>query len=261
MQIIYIDESGDTIPLSQEGKKFLVLNGCIIDELKIQEIEKRFREIKKKYYQDPDIEIKSNFLRYANPDLAESSPLKLNSKAKYDELEAELTDFLKNIDVVLYSVVIDKEAYWQQYPSQNPYEIAYVFLLERFQKYLSQKDELGICIIDPREGQVEKHFMGNELNTIHNMMRWQDSTLWRKCPNVVEKLLFSQSDKTIGIQLADLYCYPIFNVFEYNKKPEEYWRFNELSLPKLFKGPGGKLDGFGLKFFPDTTKKGLRFYS
>lgn len=257
---MYIDESGDTIPLSQNGKKFLVLTGCIIDENNIPEIELQFREIKKSFYRDENIEIKSNFLRYANPDLEESSPLKLNSREKYNELEGKITDFLKRIKIDLYSVVIDKKAYWNQYPSQNPYNIAYVFLLERFQKYLLEKNSHGICIIDPREGQVEKHYMGNELSRIHNKMRWEDTDLWRSCPNIIEKLLFSQSDTTIGIQLADLYCYPIFNIFEYNKTKEEYWRFSELSYPKLFKR-GDKFDGIGLKYFPDETKKDLRFFT
>jgi len=257
---MYIDESGDTIPLTQNGKKFLVLTGCIIHEEKIQEIEDKLRKIKHKYYQDSDVEIKSNFLRYANPDLSESSPLKLNSKDKYNELEKEVCEFLKEIDVVLYSVVIHKESYWEQYPSQNPYHIAYVFLLERFQKYLKSKDSLGICIIDPREGQTEKHFMGNELSSLHEKMRHEDGSVWKKCPNVVEKLLFSQSDQTVGIQIADLFCYPIYHVFEYDKKPEEYWRFIELSLPKLYKS-GTTIDGYGLKYFPDKTKKDLRFFS
>ena len=259
MYLMYIDESGDTIPLSQTGKKFLVVTGCIIHESKIQEIEKAFRAIKKKFYWDQDIEIKSNFLRYANPDLAESSPLKLNSREKYDEFEVEVSNFLKSLDVVLCSVVIDKESYWKQYPSQNPYEIAYVFLLERFQKYLAKNNGLGICIIDPREGQVDKHFMGNELSEIHNRMRWEENAFWKKCPNIIEKLLFSQSDKTVGIQIADLFCYPIFNIFEYNKK--EYWRFNEITLPKLQRSPIGELDGWGLKFFPPDTKKDLRFFN
>ncbi len=90
-----------------------------------------------------------------------SRQIKLNSKEKYDELEADISVFLKGIDIILYSVVIDKEAYWEQYPSQNPYEIAYIFLLERFQKYLKSKEQLGICIIDPREGQVEKHLLSD----------------------------------------------------------------------------------------------------
>lgn len=261
MKIMYIDESGNTMPLSQKGTKFLVLSGAIINEENIQGIEKEFRKIKEKYYQDPDIEIKSNFLRYANPELTELSPLKLNSKEKYDELEAEVTNYLKKIPVILYSVIIDKVAYWKQYPAQNPYDIAYIFLLERFQKHLKNSDSLGIAIIDPREGQVEKHFMGDHLNAIHNRMRWENGSVWTKCPNIVEKLLFSQSDKTVGIQITDLYCYPIFNVFEYNKKSEDYWRFNELSLPKLFRGQNDNLDGFGLKFFPDKTKKDLRFFS
>ncbi len=248
MYLMYIDESGDTIPLSSAGKKFLVLTGCIIREEDIQDIEKSLRDIKQKYYQNPDIEIKSNFLRYATPDLSESSLLKLNSKQKYDELEADVNEFLKSIPVVLLSVVINKEKYWEQFPAQNPYDVAYIFLLERFQKYLDEKKGLGICIIDPREGQVEKHFMGEELDRIHNRMRWEESEHWTKCPRVIEKLLFSQSDKTIGIQIADLYCYPIFNVFEYGNK--KYWRYNEQSLPKFHRSPNEVLEGWGLKVFP-----------
>lgn len=261
MHLVYIDESGDTVPLSQNGKKFLVLTGCILHEKDIQAVETRLRGIKHKYYQNPDIEIKSNFLRYANPDLAEASPLKLNSRDKYNELEADVTQFLKDIPVFLYSVAIDKEAYWQQYPAQNPYDIAYVFLLERFQKYLISQKSLGICIIDPREGQVEKHFMGNELTRVHNKMRWEDGTVWKKCPNIIEKLLFSQSDATVGIQISDLYSYPIYHMLEYNKPQGKYWRFDELSYPKFVKGPEGSIDGWGLKFFPDKTKKDLLLFS
>ncbi|MDA1079085.1 MAG: DUF3800 domain-containing protein [bacterium] len=135
------------------------------------------------------------------------------------------------------------------------------FLVERFQKYLESKSSLGICIIDPREGQVEKHFMGNELSRLHNKMRWQDGAVWKKCPNIVEKLLFSQSDTTIGIQIADLYCYPIYHMFEYNKPVGSYWRFDELSYEKLAKNSKHVIDGWGLKFFPPKTKKDLRFFA
>lgn len=259
MYLMYIDESGDTVPLSQAGKKFLVLTGCIIQENQVTVIENKFRPIKYKYYQDYAIEIKSNFLRYANPDLSEKSPLKLNYRQKYDELEKDVADLLKEFDIVLYSIVIHKESYWEQYPAQNPYHIAYIFLLERFQKYLKMKQALGICIIDPREGQTEKHFIGNELSSLHETMRHEDGAVWRRCPNIVEKLLFSQSDKTVGIQVADLYCYPIFHTFEYDKSKDDYWRFRELSYPKLYKH-GDIVDGYGLKYFPDKTKKDLRLF-
>lgn len=259
MYIMYIDESGDTIPLSQKGKKFLTLTGCIIHENDIPAIENKLRDIKKKYFQNPDVEIKSNFLRYANPDLKETSPIKLNDREKYNELESDMTDFLKDIPITLYSIVIDKAEYWKQYPSQNPYDIAYVFLLERFQKYLVEKNAYGICIIDPREGQVEKAFIGQDLDRLHNKMRWNPSGILSKCPNIIERLLFSTSDKTVGIQIADLYCYPVYHMFEYNKAKGEYWRFDELSYEKFYRR-GKTIDGFGLKFFPDSTKKGLRFF-
>lgn len=257
---MYIDESGDTAPISQKGKNFLVLTGCIIHENDKISIEEKLRKIKIEYYQDPDIEIKSNFLRYANPDLTEHSPIKLNDRNRYNNLESDLAELLKSISVNLYSVVIHKEGYWKKYPSQNPYNIAYVFLLERFQKFLSDKKSFGISIIDPREGQVEKSFLNDELDKVHDKLRWNDGNFWKKCPNIIEKVLFSASDKTIGIQLADLYCYPIFHIFEYNKKLEDYWRFKDLVSPKLCKDEFGKLDGIGIKFFPEESKKGLRYY-
>lgn len=254
MNILYIDESGDTSPISLHGSKYLVLSGCLIREEHLVEIDKKFRKIKRDFYQDEEVEIKSNFLRYANPNLLEESPIKLNSKEKYDELETKVTEFLVKSPLSLIPIVLDKEEYWNQYPSQNPYNIAYVFLLERFQQYLKQRKELGICIIDPREGQVEKHFLGNTLSEIHERMRQADGKIWNQCDNIAEKLLFSQSDKTNGIQIVDILCYPVFHVFQYNKTQDEYWRYKETSKIKL-------LDDIGLKFFPDKKKKDLNFFN
>ena len=125
MKLFYVDESGDTIPLSQGGKKFLVLTGSIIDETNFLPIEKKLRAIKQKYYNDPDIEFKSNFIRNANPDIPDGkSPLKLHDRQKYNELETDLTDFLKSIEVTNISIVIDKAEFWKKYPSQNPYDTA-----------------------------------------------------------------------------------------------------------------------------------------
>lgn len=257
---MYIDESGDTVSLNQGGKHFLVLTGCVIEDKEKVDIEKQFRDIKHKYYQNPEIEVKSNFLRYANPDLLQTSPIKLKDREMYDSLENDISRFLKNIPSTVFSIVIDKVSYWKQYPSQNPYEIAYIFLLERYQMFLTEKKELGICIIDPREGQVEKSFIGPALDKIHNLLRWQEHGFWQKCPNIIERLLFSTSDKTVGIQIADLYCYPVFHIFEYNKTKDEYWRFKDITYAKLYK-KGNRVDGIGLKYFPDVTKKDLHYFS
>ncbi|OGC82565.1 MAG: hypothetical protein A2V81_01280 [Candidatus Abawacabacteria bacterium RBG_16_42_10] len=251
---MYIDESGNTAYNLEDGaSKFLVLTGCIIHEDNRHTIETQFRAIKKKYYQNEDIEVKSNFLRNANPDIAYHSPLKLYNRETYDNLEHEIASFLKDLPIQLISVVVDKHAYWAGSPNQKPYNAAYLLLLEAFQKFLEEKNKLGICVIDPREGQVNKSFLGDELENIHHSARWSNSKDWIECPRVVERLLYAPSDRTIGIQIADLFCYPIFHVFEYNKLLSEYWRCWELSYPKLLAD--------GLKIFPEESKKGLRTMS
>jgi hypothetical protein len=231
MKLFYIDESGDTATPEANGKKYLVLTGAVIDEKDIQNIDKKLRKIKNQFFQNPNIEIKSNFLRYANPDVKGNSPLKLALRSKYDELESAAADFLKTIPVEVITVVLNKQEFWEKYPSKKPYEYAYNYLLQSFQKYLAGQRALGICIIDPREGQVEKHYFGNEINDLHESLRYADTA--SACPNVIEKLLFSQSDKTIGIQIADLYCYAIYHIYEYDKKPADYWRYIDITAPKL----------------------------
>lgn len=258
MKLVYMDESGDTIPISQGGSKFFVLTACIIDESNRQAVEEDFRAIKGKFYSDKDVEFKSNYVRYANPDIPDhESPLKLHDRSQYNLLEEKLASFMKALPVVLISAVIDKTYFWTKYPSQNPYDTAYMFLLERLQIQLLDEKSLGIVIIDPREGRVEKKFIGDNLEKIHHKMRFSSDGMWYKqTPNIVERLLYSDSQNTIGIQITDLFCYSIFHIFEYNKEPKEYWRFNDVTLPKL-RRVNGKLIGCGLKIFSTITKSGL----
>lgn len=147
---MYIDESGDTIELSRGGKQFLVLTGCIIHESDRVAVEQALRGIKHEFYQNSDVEIKSNFLRYANPDLNESSPLKLHDRDRYNALEDKVTAFLMGLPATLIAIVIAKADFWRRYPSKNPYNTAYQFLIERFQHFLESAGDLGIAILDPR---------------------------------------------------------------------------------------------------------------
>lgn len=276
MYLMYIDESGDTSSLEQKGSRVLVLTGCVINEKDKREIDASFRDIKKRYYQNTEVEIKSNFLRYANPkiiDPGKSSPIKLYDQGQYDALQSDIQVFLKDIPVHIISVVVDKKGYWEKYPSQNPYHIAYGFLMERFQTLLRYESALGLCIIDPREGRVtEKRNIDKELNDIHHLIQWEKSIFWKPCPDIIEKVLFSDSALTTGIQIADLFCYPIFHIFQYDKKADEYDWFARISKPKFYYHStitasadenklGPQIDGTGLKFFPAETKKDFRFYT
>lgn len=273
---MYIDESGDTSSLQGGGSKVLVLTGCIIDEKDKRPIEENLRKIKRRYYGDPDVEFKSNFLRYANPKITNPqlvSPIKLYDQGQYDALQLEIQEFLKSISVTIVSVIIDKSGYWMKYPSQNPYHAAYIFLLERFQTFLMYKKAMGLCIIDPREGRVvEKRNIDKELNDLHRRLQWEKGGFWKPCPNIIEKVLFSDSSLTVGIQIADLYCYPIYHLFQYDKRADEYEWYKSISEPKLYyhtkitasidpKRIGPVIDGTGLKFFPDQSKKDFRFYT
>lgn len=63
---------------------------------------------------------------------------------------------------------------------------------------------------------------------------------------------YSASEDTIGIQIADIYCYPVAHIYEYNKKANDYWRFAETCIPKLRTNGSGNFMGYGLKLYPNT---------
>ncbi len=250
---MYVDESGDTTTLQQGGSKFLVLTGCIVHEAAKVSIEQQFREIKYRFYTDYDVEIKSNFLRYANPDIRKGvSPIRLHSRERYNELESQVTKFLQDIDVTVLSVALDKRAFWDKYPSKKPYEAAYDLLIDEFQAFLESHGSLGLCILDPREGNVEKRLMDADIDRTHHKLRWECGTFGGICPDVIERVLFSSSDLTVGIQIADLYCYPVLHVLQYGKSPKDYWRFSDVTQKKLYKD---------VVLFPANTKTDFRHLS
>ncbi|MBV9471085.1 MAG: DUF3800 domain-containing protein, partial [Abitibacteriaceae bacterium] len=170
---MYVDESGDTATPQQGGSRFLALTGCVVHERDKVAIESQFRAIKERFYADPDVEIKSNFLRYANPDIpSKHSPIKLHDRNRYDELELAIAGFLQTVPVTLIAVAVHKRGFWAQHPEQNPYDAAYTMLLQGFQSFLTEQDSVGLCIIDPREGKVKKRFMDAELDRTHHALRW-----------------------------------------------------------------------------------------
>ncbi len=258
IKLIYVDESGNTSS-SEKGSKYLCLSACIMSVEEKMRLEKELRDIKYEYYKNKEIEFKSNFLRYANPSRPEPSILKLYDQQRYEEMMSKIKSLIMSAQVKLISVVIDKKLYWKQYPSQKPYESAYAFLLESIQKELASNNEYGLVIIDPREGGVEKSFVGDNIKNIHNDIRFKGTDYLEKSPNVVEKLLYSTSDDTIGIQVCDILCYPVWHIFEYDKKPAEYEWFQNVTKLKL-RSVDGKINEYGIKLFPEDTKKTLKMF-
>ncbi len=73
--------------------------------------------------------------------------------------------------------------------------------------------------------------LDKEIDAVHHHLRWNPNYYGDQCSNIIERVLFSPSDLTVGVQIADLYCYPIFHVHEYGD--EAYWRYQETVIPKF----------------------------
>ena len=90
--------------------------------------------------------------------------------------------------------------------------------MERFQMYLKEQNALGICIIDPREGQVEKSYIGPELDRIHSLLRWNENGFWQQCPNIIERVYFPRRTK---LWVFRLLIYTVIRCFIYLSTTKE----------------------------------------
>ncbi len=259
---MYVDESGSTSPFSPSNnssrvaEKHFVLSGCLVTGAELQRLSVLFRDFKKRFFDGQDLELKSNSVRYASPDRphGSSGPLAefFPDAHRYQIFQEGLRGLLRGAQVKLLLAVVDKSQtlHSKDYsgPQEAIYQWSYTQLLSSFQKYLEEHDDHGICIADPRQGNVDKGLM-----RMHDVVRWNESPNWKKCDRIVEKLLFSESSSTLGIQLSDLLGYPIYHHLKYGlgHKGSKTW----LSLSRL-----KLLKPYGVVYFPWNSKKGHPFF-
>lgn len=237
MHLIYIDESGRPGLSKKDPRKHLALVGVFIKDSDWNQVAFEFNKIKLDIFGREDIEFKSNLIRRREP------PFNILSDEAYKNLMDRLETFFKNAPLTLIAAVINIDALISKYTQPaDPYELAYQFILERGNKMMLENNDYGFIILDSKSGQlrVDAGTQDHKLIILTNVLR-------QRAPRILGDISFGDSRYVIGLQIADLAVYSFYNRFEYDKPDYITYRLME---SKLRKGPRGKIEGFGLKYFP-----------
>jgi len=224
--ILYLDESGSSemkrihqlISLDQiisTDDKYFTLTSVAIQRSKHNEISDEILNLKKKHWGDgfyihiTKTKCEKRRICFHSYDIRKSrGPFRHSVLKDYDGFIVDLTEILGKLDVKIFSISINKEELYKRQPtSRNVYEMAVTLLIEQIGNYI---DDKKITVVVESRGknensQLHKHFVG-----------LVDSDKGKVMFDFIQGVHFNQkwngSDKLktyIGLELADLFCYPI----------------------------------------------------
>lgn len=244
MYLFYIDESGEIAYNS--GSKYFVFNALGINANNWKNINAQVNELKSAIFKSenaPVLEIKSNWLRY--PKEREKKQYLANlSQEELLQLSHGLYDIIVNNDCVLISTVVNKDSLLRRYglekPEPNIFSIQY--LLERISLYMdfNNNNDQAIIVMDKCSDSIEKM-----LNRTHTLQLTEGYS-WKGVKNIIENIMFVDSQYNNFIQLTDLCAYNINRAFK-DDNPD--YEFFQRILPKFaYNNKNGLINGAGVTY-------------
>ncbi len=220
MYLFYIDESGSRdIGLFTNGgntpNHVYVLTAVGLYENDWNKFDRDISHLKLDIIKDnkldlelSDCEVKSSLLR--NPNARKSSPF--FSKISQEDIDTLQEGFYNQLDsakAVLISVVIDKRVLNEDTSIEKMHQKAYEFLLERIRNHMkfNHPSHKAIIIMDDTGKNLNRN-----IAMLHAKFQREGSEIM-KFSNIIEYPLFTASELSNGIQLADLCAYNVFRAF------------------------------------------------
>lgn len=241
---MFVDESGEAnITNADPSFNTFVLCGILFREDHYNEFNARIKALKQKLFGNEDVIFHSYEMRK-----------RIDNFTLFNDPEIQL-EFYTGIGKIFkecrYSIIaciIDKPKYKEKYNNKNnAYEDALMFLCERAIMCVGRKnkiDKILVCLEKRGKGKdrLLKKYYGNFIKYGTPYISTEE---FKMCdPN----LYFRAKDQNInGLQLCDLFAYPIGRKFLYPDKPQPTFDIFE---EKFFCNNMGNYKGLGLKTFP-----------
>ncbi len=255
---LYIDESGnsDLGHCDNPNHRFLSLCGVIIELDYVQNIlNDDMTKLKTRFFgkpiYKPIVFHRSDMTNQRN----QFRILKNNEIRK--QFNIDLADKLKNWEFTVLSVLIDKQAFINQYLAwrENPYHYCLMMMLERYCHFLKSHNGVGDVLIESR-GKNDDIPLSEHYNHLYKHgTNFMKASFFQEVLTSNEIKIKKKSENIAGLQISDLIAVPIRNrilekyrslVFEKETYGKQIF---ETIKPKIY-SEQSRIWGYGLKFIP-----------
>lgn len=266
--IMCIDENGSsnnfTYILKQisngkevlEDDKFFTITGCIFKKKDYINSKYAIKELKNKYWKNgmfyDNKQKREKVVCFHSREIRKHDNCFNESLIDYNGFILDLTNLMKNIECKIISISINLYEYLKRGYTHNVYNVAFDFLLERY-IYTTDNKKKGIIILEARGKQEDSKLLEHISKVI--LKSGTKSIKAIELSNKIKGVYFNPkwneeySDTYTGLEIADLYSYPIHKFIKMNKKDKAFLTYEN------------KIDGYpnyinkGIKVFPNSDKK------
>lgn len=260
--VMFIDENGNANSINNiykkinnseiitDDEKYFTITGCIFERKNYPIMRNNVRKLKEKYWRNGFyFDTKHNDTRYV---CFHSREIRMHAGAfnesliDYNSFINELSEMLSNVECKIISITINLEKYANKMKDKPIYNVAFDLLLERY-VYATRSNKKGIIILESRgmkdDNVLLKHI--DEIINIYGTKGIKSKELRKKIIGVYfnPKWYGGYSSTYSGLEIADLFSYPIHQFVKYNKK--------NLS----FRVIESKINGF-----PNYENKGIKIF-
>jgi hypothetical protein len=225
--ILYLDASGDAGKPKNSNTQHFILGGLTCNPELSLTCSKTFADLLTKYF--PDSTKKPMKIHYKDLIHGSDPWSQINRKNFADDFFNLLLTYNFNV----FAMVIDKKAHWDQYlhPFQ-PYNLTLEYMLERYQRFLKEKNDLGLVVSDR-----EDNALMNNLCMLFEKFK-RDGTKYSTLPNIIDTIFFAPSQTCPMLQAADFCSYAVLSKYErgkidrYNQIKPKILPYSEYKFPK-----------------------------
>ena len=151
---------------------------------------------------------------------------------------------------VLYPKISGNEEFFGS--DEDTYSTALMFIAERYQRFLDHRDSYGVIVLDSRMKEAD-----DRLRRFFTRMQ-RVGTPFTELERIVDGLLFGPSHFSLGLQLADLVV-GCTRAATFRLGDNTRW-YRGLE-PVFARHPStGRVEGVGLKVFPDSRSKESKLF-
>lgn len=260
--VMFIDENGNNTKISDiynkiknnneisVDERYFTITGCIFIKETYVLLNDNIRTLKNKYWNNGyynDIKSqKSKYVCLHSRDIRRHDGAFNDLVINYKEFMLELSDILKNTECKIISVSIDLEEYIKQGNKEKVYEKAFDLLLERY-IYATKNNKKGIIMLESRGKKEDKILLTHIYDIIHN--KGQRNIKTKELEKKIKGVYFNPkwyggySATFAGLEIADLFSYPIHQYVKYKKENISF----EVIKDKI-------------AYYPDFINKGIKIY-
>ena len=265
--VMCIDENGSSSNLTyvlkqisnekelSEDDKYFTITGCIFTKDEYLNSKKIIKDLKNKYWNNGMFfDNKSNrdkAVCFHSREIRKHDNCFNDNVINYNEFMIDLSDTMKNIQCKIISISINLYEYLKKGYTHNVYNVAFDFLLERY-IYETKNYKRGVIMLEAR-GKEEDNKLLQHISKVINQTgtkKIKSDELKSKIDGVYfnPKWTEEYSATYVGLEIADLFSYPIHKFVKRNNKDKAF-----LVLENKIAGyPNYK--NKGIKIFPETKK-------